>query len=322
MFVRWRVDGFGRKGDCMKSGTCGWAMGLGLSVAAVGGGSAVLGVTVPYTTALVASGNPSGIASPPILQRFSPPSMASLNYGVSGGWGSVAGFSSANLGTGELKVRAAAEAVSGQIPSVQVNAWFGDGFRARTPSGPFSWSPQSTSRFTMDLRGGVVNSSGPLETLGFGGVGGFVLVSIFQPGTLTPQGRLVGAANSIESFFYRLGNSSLPLRYTDFQGVTQTLTPTAIYPNFSGDFRITQNFRPNGDFDWVVLIGAAGQINGPESFDIDLSHTMTLSYGGPEGTTTTAESGVFENFVAIPEPGAVSVVCAAAVVGLARRRRA
>ncbi|HQY88400.1 MAG TPA: hypothetical protein PK402_07060, partial [Tepidisphaeraceae bacterium] len=123
--------------------------------------SSAFGVTVPYTKALISSFNPNETATP-IVQHSNPASPSSLSYIQSGDWGSVSGFASADLSTGQLKVRATSMPEDGQFPSMQTNAWFGDGFRANSPSGPFAWTPDSMSRFTLDLTDSAVTASSDL----------------------------------------------------------------------------------------------------------------------------------------------------------------
>jgi len=64
------------------------------------------------------------------------------------------------------------------------------------------------------------------------------------------------------------------------------------------------------------------------SFDIDLSHTLNLSYAGPQGSVTTAASGQFADFDAmlplatlVPEPGTLLLLAGGllALSGLRRR---
>lgn len=286
-----------------------FATGIGF-VAACG---AALADTVPYTEALISTFNPDETVTPVVIHS-APASPSSTTYARSGEWGNVGGSASADLSTGQLKVRATNRPADGVFPYMQSNAWFADGFRTRTPAGPFNWQPNSMARFTLDLHGNSVTASDALANLGFGQVGGFILLSLFQPGTLNPSSKLVGDVNNIAYYLYLLGNPNQHLTYTDPQGVSHQMVPTGGYLNLTQNIHIQQDFQPNGDFDWAVLLGAAGQLTGPQFYDIDLSHTLTLNYNGPEGTTTTAESGLFQNFNVVPEPGTVLLLlCAAAL---------
>ena len=283
--------------------------------------SSAFATTVPYTTALVSTFNPD--ESPTFfIQHSAPAVQADANYSKSGSWGNVLGTATANLGTGQLKVRAQNAAQSGFFPNMQVNAWFGDGFRANnTGGGPFNWLPNTGARFSLDLTGSNITSSDLLGNLGFGQVGAFVLLSLYQPGTLDPAGKLVGGANNFGYYLYLLGNPNQNLTYTDQQGNHQSLIPTAYYGDVTPDIHITQDFQPNGDFDWAVLVGAAGQIKGGEFYDMDLSHTLTVGYSGPAGSTTTAESGLFQNFgPPVPEPVGTMLAGFGVMMLLGRRR--
>jgi len=51
------------------------------------------------------------------------------------------------------------------------------------------------------------------------------------------------------------------------------------------------NFNPLGDFDWELQFFVGEQLASPGTLDVDLSHTLLLSYDGPAGTTTFSGSG-------------------------------
>ncbi len=280
--------------------------------------------TIPYTEALISTFNPSETNT--FISIHSAPAIASTqSYARSGDWGSVSAFASADLSTGQLKVRAANAPEAGISPYMQANAWFGDGFRTTDAGGsPFQWLPNTGARFTMDLTGSSVTSS-PLQLaeLGFGQVGAFVLLSLYQPGTLQPGGKLVGGANNIGYYLYLLGNPNQNLTYTDPQGVGHSLLPTAYYGDLTKDIHIAQDFQPGGDFDWVILVGASGQLTGPQFYDMDLSHTLTVGYSGPAGATSQSVSGLFPGTQAVPEPASIQMLTLglASAAGLALRRR-
>lgn len=291
---------------------------LALAVGSLGGPAYC--ATIPYTEALVSTFNPNETVTP-IDQHFAPAAPSSVTYSAAGPWGSVGGSATANLSTGQLKIRATNRPNDGTSPYMQSNAWFGDGFRANSPSGPFSWTPQSTSRFSIDLTNNSVTASDQLGNLGFGGVGAFVLLSLYQPGTLDPAGKLVGGTNNITYFLYLLGNPNQHLSYTDPQGQSHPLIPTAFYGDASQDIHIRQDFQPNGDFDWAVLLGASGQLQGEQFYDMNFANTLTTSYSGPAGTTTTSSSGLFQNFTEIPEPASAAVIASGAFMLMLQRRR-
>lgn len=280
--------------------------------------------TIPYTTALVSTFNPAESTTPK-LTHSAPASAASVSYRKSGDWGSVSAFASADLSTGQLKVQAADSPTAGHSPYIQSNAWFGDGFRTSDSGGsPFSWTPDSGAQFHLDLTGSAVTSTGTLGSGGLTNVGAFILLTIYDAGTLTPDSKLVGGDNNVQYFLYLLGNPNQNLTYTDPEGGHHSIIPTAYYGNLSQDTHITQNFQPGGDFDWTILVGIAGQVSGPNAFDIDLSHTLTVGYSGPLGTRTESVSGLFNNFApySVPEPGGMALLLIGAAGVLTGRRLA
>jgi PEP-CTERM motif len=287
--------------------------------------SASYATTVPFNQALVYSVNPSA-GSPyysNIVNSNPLTSAATPHYSESDpAWGSVEGFASANLATGELKMSAGeANGNPGGDPYVQVNAIFGDGFTATTTSGaPFAWTSNSEARFSLSLEGTIPSVS----TLENSGAGVFVVLSILRPNTLDPAQPLINGPTAEQYFLWTIGNPNQTLYYTDPNGQSQVLIPTGYYPTLPST--ITANFTPDGDFDWVLAIGASGQTTAPNaSWDVDLADTVTLDYSGPGGSVTKSASGVFSNFVAapVPEPGTWAMVLAGfAALGWVGRRRA
>ena len=256
--------------------------------------------------------------------KAAPASPAISTYSQSGPWGSVTGFASADLATGQLKMRSAVVDTDGTTnPSLQSNAIFGDSFTAQTPTGsPFTWNSASQAAFTVNLNGSLT-SSAPLATVG-GDV--FVVLSILKAGTLDPDKPLVNGPTAIQYFFWNIGNPGTKIYYTDQQGNSQPLIPTAEFTTIPAS--LNASFNPSGNFDWVLLLGADGQLGtAGSSFDLDLSHTATLSYAGPDGSVTTAGSGQFKNFDAtlppttVPEPATLALLSISAFVAAAWRRR-
>lgn len=285
---------------------------------------------IPFNEALQFSNNPlgSGInyANPCCdyvnTINSGPAAPATSIYAKSGTWGAVNGYAYANLATGQLKMRSNVVNTDGTAyPSLQSNAIFGDSFTASTALGtPFSWTSASQAAFTLNL-GGMLTSSAPLPTIG-GDV--FVILSILAPGTLDPNKPLINGPTAKQYFFWNIGNPGVKIYYTDQQMNSQPLTPTAEYTAIPPS--LTASFTPGGDFDWVLALGADGQLaNAGTNFDLDLSHTLTLSYAGPNGSVTQSASNQFVNFnatlppAAIPEPASLALLGIGITLLLARR---
>jgi hypothetical protein len=291
--------------------------------------------TIPFNEVVSFSYNPdaTGIGYPAPgccdyinTVNSAPATPATVTYSQSGAWGSVGAFASADLASGQLKMQAsAAMSDDTSYPSIQSNAIFGDGFRATTTGGqPFTWTSASQAQFTINLSG-VMNASRALDATFNADL--FVILSILNPGTLDPNAPLINGPTAQQYFFWNIGNPTTDIYYTDQDGNHQLLTPTEQYTDIPST--ITADFNPGGDFDWVLLLGASGQMSGPgDSFDFDLSHTLTLSYGGPDGSMTTPTSGLFANFdptlpdASVPEPGSLLILLGALASFAGLRRRA
>lgn len=267
--------------------------------------------------------NPSENKEDRTVRTGTNPSSASSNLSVSGDWGSMSSFGFADLATGTLRSRTTANITQpGSNAYVQSNAYFADGFRTANPNGsPFNWGPTASGRFTLDLSGSIA-SSPSLQTMN---AGAFVILSILQPGTLDPNGRLAAVPEVLRYYYWQLGNSNLLLNACDYLGSCAPLFPTAYLASFPQ--RIVQDITPGSDFDWLLLIGSYGQPgNATGSFDLDFSNTLRATYEGPAGTTTFSQSGVFAGTTplvsTVPEPATV-VMVAAGLLGVlgARRRR-
>ena len=169
---------------------------------------------------------------------------------------------------------------------------------------------------------GSNTSSLPLSTLG---AGAFLFLSILQPNTLDPGQNPAAGPNVIRSYLYLLGNPNQNL-VSCVSSVCVPLVPEASFTDFSSGVNISQDIQPGGDFDWIVLIGGAGWLYAPGSYDLDFSHTLTVGYQGPVGSVTQSVSTVFGNLgtlAAVPEaqPGTMLLAGLAAVVWTLRRRR-
>jgi hypothetical protein len=290
-----------------------------------------MAATIPFTSASTLALYPDSNDLNSVVEtgynpdvNSAPASPASQTTTVSGAWGSVSATSDANLQTGQLKAQAAVTAnnYSGFMPYGQTNSTFGDGFRASSSGQPFSWQPDSTAKFTMNLDG-TLSSYG--YALDGSNTGGFIMMAILMPGTLTPTAfsdsnyDLTTDPSVLDYYVYSLGN---PGAQWYFNG--HALTTTQGFTDIPA--QIAQTFNPGSDFDWWVLLGAAGQVPGPlTSYDFDLAHTMTLDYTGPTGTTTESSSGLFENFQPtspVPEPTILALLgLGLAGLGFSRRRQ-
>jgi hypothetical protein len=266
--------------------------------------------------------NPSENKEDRTVRTGTNPSSASSNLSVSGDWGSMSSFGFADLASGTLRSRTTANITQPESNAyVQSNAYFADGFRTANPNGsPFNWGPSASGRFTLDLSGSIA-SAPSLQTMN---AGAFVILSILQPGTLDPDGRLAGVPEVLNYYYWQLGNSSLPLTACDYVGNCTPLVPTAYFASFPQ--RIVQDITPGSDFDWLLLIGSYGQPgNATGFFDLDFSNTLTATYEGPAGTTTFSQSGVFAGTTplvsTVPEPATVAMVAAGLLGVLGARRR-
>ncbi len=237
--------------------------------------------------------------------------------------GSVGGSAYADLAHGQLKARSFADDPQGQGLYNQENAIFGDGFRAQSPSGPFQWTADSTGHFGIQIDGSVTASPDVTAM----GVGGFVILTLYQPGTLNPDQNLVGSPNIITYYMWLIGNPNQNIFSCDFHGNCVPLTPNQTYVDFSDTIDISADIQPGGDFDWSLILGFSGQDQYAGFYDMDFSHTLNLSYTGPDGSTTGSISGAFPNTVltvdpvAAPEPISLSMFGSGLVGLMALRRR-
>lgn len=284
--------------------------------------------TIPFNEALTWSYNPdaTGIGSGSTCCDYiniinaGPPAPASTTYDKSGAWGSVHGSAAADLATGQLRMRASASYGDGSAaPAMQVNAMFGDGFRTTTAGGqPFVWATGTTARFSIALDG-VMDASRPLDSEFNPDL--FVILSILAPGTLDPSKPLINGPTAQQYFYWNIGNPDATIYYTDQDGNSQILTATEHFDSLPGT--LTADFNIGSDFDWVLLLGASGQLysgdpgnplTSADYFDFDLSHTLTMSYAGPADSVTRTISGQFGGFdqtTDVPEPASALLLLGA-----------
>jgi hypothetical protein len=285
----------------------------------------------PFNDALVAWHSPD-VASPNFFDSARDRQLqagngtlaaASTRYSGSGDWGSVSGMAASDLAAGTLKSRSTVNFVAPPDPALymQSNAKFGDGFRTTTMDGsqPFSWLPGTGARFSMHVDGSL-DSTAPAG--GAGDPGAFLILALFQAGTLTPNQNPLSGSNLIRYYAYFLGNPNVGL-VSCFEGNCVPVLPEASYLDIGSGIDIVQDISPGSDFDWQILLGSAGWRFEPGSFDFDFSHTVTVGYQGPAGGATQSVSGVFSNIgeLQVPEPGSLLLVSAGLLVMTSRRRQ-
>lgn len=153
---------------------------------------------------------------------------------------------------------------------------------------------------------GVVNgflSGGPRW------VGG-VYVQAFQPG---------GLAAWIANDWPTVSSLNLGLAGLEFNDIGNTTLPSSLDLSFATPL--------SGQFDWIVnLVFTANFLQNPSGsdfVDVDLGHTIRVSFDGPDGTHVVSASGFVPSPIsAVPEPGTLSMI--ALGIGLTvfiRRRR-
>ncbi|HEY4125611.1 MAG TPA: PEP-CTERM sorting domain-containing protein [Rhizomicrobium sp.] len=288
--------------------------------------------TIPFNYTIINTNTPADTGSANFfetdfdLQTGASPAPASSSLtdvnGPGDNAGNVGGSAYADLQHGQLKARSFSNDPQGQHFYNQENAIFGDGFRAQSPTGPFQWTPDSTGHFNIQIDGSV-NASPDVTTMG---VGGFIILTLYQPGTLNPNQNLLGGPNVIRYYMWLIGNPNQNISYCDFQSNCVALTPNETYVDFADTINISEDIQPGGDFDWSLTLGFSGQDQDAGQYDMDFSHTLNLSYTGPEGSTTGSISGVFPNTVLTtdpvpsPEPFSLSLF-GAGLAGLAASRR-
>jgi hypothetical protein len=289
----------------------------------------------PFSQALVASANPlahgigntcdigstffdcqqskaTGPNTPTVTQSYSQSVPGNFSTNI---------YAQANLATATLKVKAAASTSTGAAPYVQSNATFSDGFKttSNATNSPFVWGNNTA---TFDLHLGAANT---LNSSGNTNAAGFVLLAINTYGSTNADSSWLGTSATITYFLYTFGHdTSIGYGYEDpvTHDITRTdLTTTQFYSSVPTD--ITATFAPGGDFDWVMLFGISGQpFDMVSSFNYDFSHTLTLNYIGPDGTSFTSDSGIFgtQKEAAVPEPLTLSLF-GAGFAGMAALRR-
>ena len=228
-------------------------------------------------------------------QTASSVTSGSLDVQVAGGsgasWaGEIAANTAAELSSSKLRGRLlASDIAAGSYAFGLMSASIGDTFTVSTAG---------TSTFQLDL-------TGALAYTGTTGLFGSLAIQLFQPGAFDRwyAGDYAGQ--------YELAIDSASLMINEDIALPASLT-------LSTDL-------PAGTFEWRVSMWStysfwqdAAQSN---SLDIDLGHTVKVSYAGPDGALVTSASGFMPPaLLAVPEPGThMLAVLGLALFGVARR---
>jgi|GEM_PF-1863175 len=270
--------------------------------------SAASATTIPFNYVIINTHTPANtdpahfFTSDVKLNTGASPAPASANVvnqnGPGDNAGSVGGSASANLQTGQLKAYSFSDDPQGQGFYNQQNAIFGDGFRAQASGNPYVWTADSVGRFDMTIDGSFNANPGLVEM----GVGGFVILALYQPGTLDPDKNLIGGPNMISYYLWLIGNPTLSLHSCDFHGNCVQMISNEAFTDFDNEIHISQDIRPGGDFDWSLTLGFSGQDAVAGDYQMDFSHTLNFAYTGPDGSETGSISGAFPGTFKVSDP--------------------
>ncbi|MEY3252750.1 MAG: hypothetical protein RL227_1723 [Pseudomonadota bacterium] len=191
-------------------------------------------------------------------------------------------------------------------------ATFSDSFSVGDiDGGPFSWSAGSEVVFRMHLDGSLA-STGVLGLPTFS-----VWFNLFEFGTVGSSAFQAGRERG------GVGWNSNNLGGVRASG-SSNMTWSTRGNLANGGLDLEARFNPMGNFDWSVTLVTTAFMNfGVGSRTADFGHTMSVGYGGPDGSTTTSSSGVFPGLAQpVSAPGSLALVMAGlSALVLGRRRQ-
>lgn len=237
----------------------------------------------------------------------------SSNSGFFGGRG-VSSYASSSLIDGTLKASAYADALlfplnNGLRGFAAGSASMSDRFVVgATNAGAFSWGPDSQAHFTILLDGTNFSNTAAAQSF-------FDLTLSVQSLTTRRWGEahLYGDDPSLAGGSL-ISSDPLPI------------TMSWQRDSLTGNYRVTANFNPMGDFDWTLSLSAFVRVDavGEVAYS-DYSHTARVSYAGPDDSVTYSASGLFPGtaaIAAVPEPSTWMLTLAGLITcGMLARRR-
>jgi hypothetical protein len=242
-------------------------------------------------------------------------------------------FAAVSLAAGELKTKAVlgfGSDISGALVpintrngSASASVIMADSFTAYAGTKPFAWTGGTAVRFVFDLTGSSSIPEGlPSASVSKNNVYSQIVIRVYRPGGID----LYRQAQTFDFAAY----PDFPTALAAFQALNAELTAkqvgtrywmlggaivpweidpeTVVVLDPEDPAHLEYEFQPGGDFEWILLMDTSVQLDASQqnvTVAIDLSHTVSGSYVGPEGTTTYSASGLFPDTTAdseIPQP--------------------